>query len=55
VLSDISEQKQMEQDKSKLDAQLQHAKKPSRIGPKPGMGKNGKNAGKKAGKNAAGR
>ncbi|HJX64683.1 MAG TPA: PAS domain-containing protein [Polyangia bacterium] len=48
VLSDISEQKQMEQDKSKLDAQLQEAKKPSRIGPKPGMGKNGKNAGKKA-------
>jgi PAS domain S-box-containing protein len=48
VLSDISEQKQMEQDKSKLDAQLQHPKKPSRIGPKPGMGKNGKNAGKKA-------
>jgi len=51
VLSDISEQKQMEQDKSKLDAQFQQAKKPSRIGPKPGMGKNGKNAGK----NAAGR
>jgi len=51
VLSDISEQKQMEQDKSKLDAQLQQTRKPSRIGPKPGMGKNGKNAGK----NAAGR
>ena len=48
VLSDISEQKQMELDKSKLDAQLQQAKKPSHIGPKPGMGKNGKNASKKA-------
>jgi PAS domain S-box-containing protein len=51
VLSDISEQKQMEQDKSRLDAQLRQARKPSRIGTKPGMGKNGK----KAGKNAAGR
>jgi PAS domain S-box-containing protein len=48
VLSDISEQKQMEQDKSKLDAQLQQAKKPNRIGPKPGTGKNEKNAGKNA-------
>jgi PAS domain S-box-containing protein len=44
VLSDISEQKQMEQAKAKLDAQLQFAKKLPRVGPKAGRGKGGKNA-----------
>jgi PAS domain S-box-containing protein len=43
VLTDISEQKQMEQDKAKLDAQLQQAKKRPRVLPKPGSGKGGKN------------
>jgi len=42
VLSDISEQKQMEQDKAALDAQLQLAKKRPRVGSKPGSGKGGK-------------
>jgi PAS domain S-box-containing protein len=44
VLSDISEQKKMEQDKAELDAQLQLAKKRPRVGPKPGRGKGGKKA-----------
>ena len=35
VLSDISEQKKIEQDKAQLDAQLQQAKRPSRVSPKP--------------------
>jgi PAS domain S-box-containing protein len=48
VLSDISEQKQIEQDKAKLDAQLQQAKKRPRVGPKPVRGKAGKNTGKNA-------
>ena len=48
VLSDISEQKQIEQDKAKLDAQLQQAKQRPRVGPKPARGKKGKNTGKKA-------
>jgi PAS domain S-box-containing protein len=39
VLSDISEQKQMEQDKAKLDTQLLQAKKRSRVAPKPAKGK----------------
>jgi two-component system cell cycle sensor histidine kinase/response regulator CckA len=43
VLSDISAQKQLEQDKVELGAQLQQAKKRSRAGTKPGIGKNGKN------------
>ena len=47
VLSDISEQKQMEQDKAKLDAQLQQAKKHPPVSPKPGRGKGGKNAARK--------
>ena len=42
VLSDISEQKQIEQDKAKLDAQLQLAKKRPRPGAKPGRVKSGK-------------
>ena len=44
VLSDISEQKQMEQDKAKLDARLQRSQKRPRVGPKAGTGKGGKNA-----------
>jgi PAS domain S-box-containing protein len=44
VLSDISEQKQMEQAKVKLAAQLQLAKKRPRVGPKAGRGKGGKSA-----------
>jgi len=43
VLTDISEQKQMEQDKAKLDARLQQAKKRPRVAPTPGRGKGGKN------------
>lgn len=35
VLSDISEQKQIEDDKADLDARLQQAKRPPRVGPKP--------------------
>lgn len=53
VLSDISEQKQMERDKAKLDARLQRSKKRPgvgpkggkkrpRVGPKTGTGKGGK-------------
>jgi PAS domain S-box-containing protein len=42
VLSDISEQKQMEQDKAALDAQLQLATKRPLDGAKPGRGKGGK-------------
>ena len=42
VLSDISEQKQIEQDKAKLDAQVQQAKKGAPVGLKPGKGKDGK-------------
>jgi len=42
VLSDISEQKQIEQDKAKLDAQLQLAKKRPRPGARPGRVKSGK-------------
>jgi len=41
VLSDISEQKQMEQDKAKLDARLQRSKKRPRVGPKARTGKGG--------------
>jgi PAS domain S-box len=44
VLSDISEKKQLEQDKAKLDAQLQRAQKRPRVGPKPGRDKDRKNA-----------
>jgi PAS domain S-box-containing protein len=44
VLSDISEQKQMEQDKAKLDAQLQRTKQRPRVGPKAGRGKGGRAA-----------
>jgi PAS domain S-box-containing protein len=55
VLSDISEQKQIEQDKARLDAQPQRTKKRPHVELKPGMGKNGKKAGKKAGKRAAAR
>ena len=44
VLSDISEQKQMEQDKAELDAQLQRAKQGRRRAPKPRRGKHAKNA-----------
>lgn len=47
VLSDISEQKRMEQDKAKLDAQLRLTKQRSRIAPKPRKGKNGKAAARK--------
>lgn len=47
VLSDISEQKQMEQDRAELDAQLQRAKPRPRPGPKPRRGKNGKKATRK--------
>lgn len=35
VISDISEQKQIEHDKAQLDARLQQAKRPPRVGPKP--------------------
>lgn len=42
VVSDISEQKQLEQDKAELEAQVQLAKKRPRVGPKPGSGKGGK-------------
>jgi PAS domain S-box-containing protein len=42
VLSDISEQKQMEQDKAKLDAQLRRAKLRPRVGRKPRTGKSGR-------------
>ena len=42
VLSDISEQKKIEQDKAKLDAQLQQAKKRPSVAPKPGRGKGSK-------------
>jgi PAS domain S-box-containing protein len=42
VLSDISEQKQMEQARPKLDAQAQQPKKRLRVGPKPGRAKDGK-------------
>jgi PAS domain S-box-containing protein len=47
VLSDISEQKQMEQEKAVLDAQLQRARRRSRVGLKPGKGKVGKTTAKK--------
>ena len=47
VLSDISEQKQIEQDKARLDAQLRQAKKRPRVGPKTGRGKHGRNATRK--------
>jgi hypothetical protein len=47
VLSDISEQKRMEQDKAELDAQLRRAKQRPRPGPKPRRGKKGKNAARK--------
>jgi PAS domain S-box-containing protein len=48
VLSDISEQKQIEQDKARLDVQPQRTKKRPHIKPKPGMGKSGKSAEKNA-------
>jgi PAS domain S-box-containing protein len=44
VLSDISEQKQMEQAKAKLDAQLQLTKKRPRVRLAAGRGRGGKNA-----------
>jgi PAS domain S-box-containing protein len=47
VLSDISEQKQIEQDKAKLDAQLRQTKKRPRVGPKAGRGKRGRDATRK--------
>jgi PAS domain S-box-containing protein len=47
VLSDISEQKQIEQDKAKLDAQLRQTKKRPRVQPKAGKGKRGRNATRK--------
>jgi PAS domain S-box-containing protein len=42
VLSDISEQKQIEQAKAKLDAPLRQARPRARVSPKPGGGKSGK-------------
>jgi replicative DNA helicase len=42
VLSDISEQKQIEQDKAKLDALLQRTRKRPRQAPRTGKGKGGK-------------
>jgi len=42
VLSDISEQKRIEQDKAKLDVRLQQAKQRPRIASKPGRSKGGK-------------
>jgi PAS domain S-box-containing protein len=53
ILSDISEQKQIEQDKDKLDARLQQAPKPPRQSRKPARGKGGK--GGKVRKNTAGK
>jgi PAS domain S-box-containing protein len=44
VLSDISEQKQMEADKAKLDARLRRAHGRPRVGSKAGKGKRGRNA-----------
>jgi PAS domain S-box-containing protein len=44
VLSDISERKQIEQEKAQLDARLQQAKHRSRVGPKPGKVKSRKKA-----------
>lgn len=44
VLSDISEQKRMEQEKAKLDAQLKRRKSRSRVGAKAGTGKGGRSA-----------
>jgi PAS domain S-box-containing protein len=44
VLSDISDQKRMEQDKAELDAQLRQSKRRPRGGPKPDRGKDGKSA-----------
>jgi PAS domain S-box-containing protein len=42
VLSDISEQKKMEQEKAQLDARLQQSPSRSPVGPKSGRGKRGK-------------
>jgi PAS domain S-box-containing protein len=47
VLSDISEQKQMEQEKAALDVQLRQAKRRPRVGAKAGLGKEGKRAGQR--------
>lgn len=44
VLTDISEQKQIEQEKAQLDAQLQQAQRRPRIGRKPERGKSRKKA-----------
>lgn len=41
VLSDISEQKQIEQDKHALDVKLKRTRKSPRVDPKPGRGKGG--------------
>ncbi len=41
VLTDISEQKQIEQDKHELDIKLKRAKESPRVAPKPGRGKGG--------------
>jgi len=53
VLSDISEQKQIEQDKAQLDARLQQAKRPPRVEPKPGKIKSRRKSTKKSTKKAA--
>jgi PAS domain S-box-containing protein len=47
VLSDISEQKRMEQDKAKLDVQLRRAKQRPRPAAKPRRGQNGKGTARK--------
>jgi two-component system cell cycle sensor histidine kinase/response regulator CckA len=47
VLSDISEQKQMEEGKAKLDARFRRTKKRPRVGSKAGRSKRGRNATRK--------
>jgi len=47
VLSDISEQKQIEQDKAQLDTRLQQAKHRTRVGPKLGKANGRKKAARK--------
>ena len=47
VLSDISEQKKIENDKAQLDARLQRGKRPLRVVPKPKKVKSGKKAARK--------
>ena len=48
VLSDITDQKNMEQAKAELDARLRRAKPRPRLAPKPRRGKRGKKAAKRA-------